>query len=535
MQRIPRIAHKELIEVIMKVSESSAVPHCVGSITKTKVRGLLALLKHADVLRTQDTEPNSPVLLVLDENIANFTQLRLQHDNFLNSFCTQNRIAVSNAMWRKIAWNMKISDEEAAKRCYEIRAFMSEMSKYLFGSSSADESTVPRASAAYDAQRQMPLGNHHQPQSQPQDQLRAASLSMRHRTKGSLTLESIGGGGGGGSSGSMLRTHQTPHQTPQSMTSTAMQQVRRVQDTTTLTSRNEMSMGLQQHQLHADGGDLMTKPTAPPGFAFSSSRADRGMSAREDDSIPMTMTMTMSGRGLSYRDVPPPLLGESDGRSPHNQFSQLRFMHSSADTATEDLLLQSSPEDCMMMRSMQRLSMSSDSSAIAGLLSRPVQQSTSSTWDQTPFADFACDSSASASASASLADGHDDASYRGWYPSSTTSTSSSSSCSEGNSSISTRSRRFSDASGPLSMSGNLLDSFALTSPQSIDVTVSLPHHHLHPHQPQHHDFNGVGMHLHPQPEEGEVVDEHEHQDEHHEHEHADVEELIDSSDSHADV
>jgi hypothetical protein len=72
------------------------------SVTKTKVRGVLALLKHANVLETCGTE-GQPVQLSLNVGIANYVTLRNAHDAYLTVFCSPNgKIPLSSGNWEEV-------------------------------------------------------------------------------------------------------------------------------------------------------------------------------------------------------------------------------------------------------------------------------------------------------------------------------------------------------------------------------------------------------------------------------------------------
>ena len=72
------------------------------SVTKTKVRGVLALLKHANVLETCGTE-GQPVQLSLSPSITSFLALRTAHDAYLAVFCAPNgKIPLSTGNWEEV-------------------------------------------------------------------------------------------------------------------------------------------------------------------------------------------------------------------------------------------------------------------------------------------------------------------------------------------------------------------------------------------------------------------------------------------------
>lgn len=75
------VAHRELIDLVIEVKESSLFPD-FEDVSKTKIRGLLALLKHSHILEPYLFEED-PVKLKLVDSIQNFAALRKVHDTFL--------------------------------------------------------------------------------------------------------------------------------------------------------------------------------------------------------------------------------------------------------------------------------------------------------------------------------------------------------------------------------------------------------------------------------------------------------------------
>ena len=102
-------AHRELIDLVINARDTRAlkVSH-LESVTKTKVRGVLALLKHANVLETCGSE-GQPVQLSLNPAITSFTSLRTAHDAYLTVFCSNNgKIPISTANWEEVITSYSI-------------------------------------------------------------------------------------------------------------------------------------------------------------------------------------------------------------------------------------------------------------------------------------------------------------------------------------------------------------------------------------------------------------------------------------------
>lgn len=77
------VAHRELIDLVIEVKDCGLFPD-FEDVSKTKIRGILALLKHSLILEPYLFEED-PVKLKLSDSIVNFSSLRKLHDSFLIS------------------------------------------------------------------------------------------------------------------------------------------------------------------------------------------------------------------------------------------------------------------------------------------------------------------------------------------------------------------------------------------------------------------------------------------------------------------
>ena len=102
-------AHKELIDLIMDMKESGTVPH-LDNISKTKVRGVIALLKLAAIIETHGgTTEKVPVNLTLSPHIECFETLREQHDEYIRAFgqCLPG-LWGKEENWSKLVWGKSL-------------------------------------------------------------------------------------------------------------------------------------------------------------------------------------------------------------------------------------------------------------------------------------------------------------------------------------------------------------------------------------------------------------------------------------------
>lgn len=123
-------------------------------VTKTKIRGVLALLKHANVLHTETPPPgaslndshasasssavgSNAVRLIVAPGMT-FDKLRFFHDTFLQNTCEQFQISVGSEAWSKCIWTQCVDfDNEACPmgmtqwRLKSIKVFMDRASAAL--------------------------------------------------------------------------------------------------------------------------------------------------------------------------------------------------------------------------------------------------------------------------------------------------------------------------------------------------------------------------------------------------------------------
>ena len=96
------LSHRELIDSIITLNGSVRIQLDDG-LSKNKIRGVLALLKHSHVLRTSATNGKT-VRLMLSDSITSFEKVREQHDSYLCYFANQNNFTIPMELWAEIIW-----------------------------------------------------------------------------------------------------------------------------------------------------------------------------------------------------------------------------------------------------------------------------------------------------------------------------------------------------------------------------------------------------------------------------------------------
>lgn len=94
--------HREIIDMIVALKDSNMFPG-LESVSKTKIRGVLALLKHSELLLTEGNE-GEPVRLYFPGFIQHFHDLRKAHDQFLVKYMLENNVYIPNSIKEKIFW-----------------------------------------------------------------------------------------------------------------------------------------------------------------------------------------------------------------------------------------------------------------------------------------------------------------------------------------------------------------------------------------------------------------------------------------------
>lgn len=120
-------AHRELIDMVMAVKESGRVTQ-LENVSKTKVRGVLALLKHGELLITQGVD-GEPVRLFLSRGIDNFGSLRTLHDDFLLRYIAEHHIFIPDVLKAELIWTF--SEPERRERLQLMNTFVQQVELFF--------------------------------------------------------------------------------------------------------------------------------------------------------------------------------------------------------------------------------------------------------------------------------------------------------------------------------------------------------------------------------------------------------------------
>lgn len=145
VQMAEKPAHREIIDMVMSIKSNPMFSN-LQNISKTKIRGLLALMKHGKMLDAQGAE-GEPVKLSIPVGVTAFENLRAQHDKYLRTFSNEFQVPMDNEYWSEIVWSS--ADVELKKlpslcNAYvkELKTFFKSYTPHIRASSTENEDTV---------------------------------------------------------------------------------------------------------------------------------------------------------------------------------------------------------------------------------------------------------------------------------------------------------------------------------------------------------------------------------------------------------
>ena len=99
----------------------------LDQISKTKIRGVLTLLKHAESLSLQPASDQAPVSLGIAKDITCFEDLRNKHDRFLITIAKKENVPITD--WRDLIW--PDNPDERMRRIAVCKKYESELKTYF--------------------------------------------------------------------------------------------------------------------------------------------------------------------------------------------------------------------------------------------------------------------------------------------------------------------------------------------------------------------------------------------------------------------
>ena len=114
------VVHQRLIDLAMALKDSGYLPE-VEYLSKSKVRGVLAILKQAELVGKCSGEglgEQLAVQLYLVEGVDRFEKLREGHDRFLQAYMVENLLHMPEELRGEVVW--QVSAEERRRRVEQL-------------------------------------------------------------------------------------------------------------------------------------------------------------------------------------------------------------------------------------------------------------------------------------------------------------------------------------------------------------------------------------------------------------------------------
>lgn len=115
--------------MVMAVRDSNTITQ-LETVSKTKVRGVLALLKHGEMLVTHGAE-GEPVRLHLAPNINSFRDLRERHDSFLSRYMDEHHLYLPAILKCELVW--MFAEDVKAQRLEAMAKLMVKLQYFYSG------------------------------------------------------------------------------------------------------------------------------------------------------------------------------------------------------------------------------------------------------------------------------------------------------------------------------------------------------------------------------------------------------------------
>ncbi len=132
------LAHRDLMDMILTLKETKTLGDDMASVSKTKLRGILALLKNAHALLATAGQGDS-VRLYLGKAVTTFRMFREKHDAFINRCILQQHMFLPLTVKVEVLWQG--SDEQSIMdRCEALREFESLIEDFIMKGQSQSHS-----------------------------------------------------------------------------------------------------------------------------------------------------------------------------------------------------------------------------------------------------------------------------------------------------------------------------------------------------------------------------------------------------------
>ena len=142
------LTHKEMIDTVVHYQKIEAR---YENVTKTKTRGVIALLKHAASIDSF-TPIGDSVQIALNYSVNTFQDLRALHDRYLEAVAHDCNIKLTSEEWKTLIWGEEDADEcllSCLNQIEEISKYLSTLSSTIFEELAADGATNAMDDGSY--------------------------------------------------------------------------------------------------------------------------------------------------------------------------------------------------------------------------------------------------------------------------------------------------------------------------------------------------------------------------------------------------
>lgn len=112
------LAHREVMDMVLAVKEARVLGEDLEPVSKTKVRGILTLLKNCHSIRTGPGEGGEGIRLFLGEGVSDFKSFRDKHDLFLGEVIAEIQIFIPVELRCFVFWMG--NEEERTQKAREF-------------------------------------------------------------------------------------------------------------------------------------------------------------------------------------------------------------------------------------------------------------------------------------------------------------------------------------------------------------------------------------------------------------------------------
>jgi hypothetical protein len=128
------LSHREIMDLLMLAKDSRVYGNDLMDVSKTKIRGVLSLVKNAHVVTASEPGEGESIQLFLGKDITLFQQFREKQDAFINKCCMLQHIFIPLSIKGELVWIPSPNDSRdnfVSKRTDELKSYESILEKFF--------------------------------------------------------------------------------------------------------------------------------------------------------------------------------------------------------------------------------------------------------------------------------------------------------------------------------------------------------------------------------------------------------------------